>query len=134
MRTTKKDRLNALMERMFSIGITPSDTSALLSAEKALQRWSEAECGNESGHIERDEDGKPWRVIHRSTGPDLRYRCRDMEAAALRRIAAVMASHPDCWFYHQGDPRGCALYVGKKDGATETNLNALYTRGIAVCV
>lgn len=134
MRTTKKDRLNALMERMFSIGIMPSETTALLSAEKALQRWSESECGNEFGHTERDDDGKPWRVVHRFNGPDSRYRCRDMEAAALRRIATVMSSHPECWFYHQHDPRGCALYVGKKDGTTENSLHSLYTRGIAVCV
>lgn len=38
----------------------------------------------------------------------------DREAGALRRLANIMRAHPSLWFYHQGDPRGCALYVGRK--------------------
>ena len=50
----------------------------------------------------------------------------DREAGALRRVRAVCAAN-GLHFYHQGDPRGCALYVAREplDGSN-------YTRGFAV--
>jgi hypothetical protein len=133
MRTTKQDRFNALMGRMLGLGFMPAEARALLSIQSALHRWDEAECGLDWGHIERDDAGKPWRVIHRRSGADFRSPCRDMEKAALRRLESIAKEHSEVWFYHQSDCRGCALYVGKKDGDTERSLEALYTRGIAVC-
>ena len=45
-----------------------------------------------------------------------------------RRVAAVCARQ-GLHFYHQGDPRGCALYVSTAvlDGHN-------YTQGVAVCL
>lgn len=55
-----------------------------------------------------------------------RWAIPDREAGALRRVAAVCAAL-GCHYYHQTDPRGCALYVSRD------KLNdADYTRGVGV--
>jgi hypothetical protein len=37
--------------------------------------------------------------------------------------------------YHQGDPRGCALYIIRKgDVPKGEDVNAYYTNGLAVCI
>lgn len=67
-------------------------------------------------------DPRAWNVI-----PDL-------EAGAQKRLAAIMASHPDCAACVQGDPRGCALYILRPgDVPAGKSPSAYYNRGIAVC-
>lgn len=41
---------------------------------------------------------------------------------AVRRVAAVCAEH-GLYYFHQGDPRGCALYIARKplDGSNYTD-------------
>ena len=66
---------------------------------------------------------------------DKKYPYPYKENGALKRLAGIMASHPDLVSYQQGDPRGCALYIlNKKDIREGENINAIYSRGLSVCV
>jgi hypothetical protein len=93
------------------------DAQALRRAEMTLHRWSEDECGGTpcafaSVITERDDDddGRPWRVVRLNWGGVYKYRIADRETGALRRVAEV-CDRLGLYYYHQGDPRGCALYV-----------------------
>ena len=88
----------------------------LRRAQMTLRRWAELECGDGHCYIERDEKtGKPR--MYR----DSRYlapndpRCwsvvPDRERGALARVEKV-CKEAGLYYYHQTDPRGCALYVG----------------------
>ena len=59
----------------------------------------------------------------------------DREAGALRRLAAIMAPRKRRLIaYHQGDPRGCALYiVRRRDIPAGASVESFYNRGVAVC-
>lgn len=109
-------------------GITTEECGTLRRAELTLHRWAERECGDGSNWaIERDETtGKPFNVYH-GPGKPSRYAIPDREAGALRRVAAVCAAY-GLHYYHQPDPRGCALYVSAKP-LTDTN----YSNGVACC-
>jgi hypothetical protein len=79
-------------------------------------------------------------VTHPHNGASRRHRIADREAGALKRIGAVLANHGTLWSYHQTDPRGCALYVGRVADLIEAgtgkqaDLASCYNRGLAVVV
>ena len=123
-----------LMERLAPFGVTREDCRALRRIERTLHRWAEMECGIDGGCIERDErTGAPYWYNARArfvqaNDPRAYTRIPDRERGALKRLAALVAQYPGLAAYHQTDPRGCALYVGKRD-----DMNAQdYTRGVAV--
>lgn len=137
---TARQATYALMQQLGSRGISLSfdEANTLRRAELTLQRWSELECGdgNDWGSwaIERDENGEgpPYMVHHHyrhGAGKDsvTRTRIPDREAGALKRVSAICKAH-GLHFYHQTDPRGCALYV-----SNEPLPDHNYTRGIPCC-
>ena len=143
MRMTKRQRAARFVEMMGTLGFTAGETCALLKAERTLHRWAEMECGTGDDRVsisvERDEQtGKPFRRVQYMAGgkwQDRKSPCRDMEGAALRRIGGIFGGKPGLSFYHQGDPRGCALYVIRpNDVPAGGDVNAYYSRGIPVCV
>lgn len=94
------------------------DTATLRKAQKTLHRWAELECGDGNDYaswaIERDEKtGKPYMVTHSHNGYPRRERIADRETGALKRVAAVCRAS-GLHYYHQTDPRGCALYVARE--------------------
>ena len=111
-------------------GVTYRDAQALRRISMTLHRWHEMGCGTEHGCIERDEEtGAPYFRTVKGT----RYRTRDMETGALRRLDAIMARYPHLTHYVQGDPRGCALYILRmQDIIEELEADSYYNRGIAV--
>ena len=56
----------------------------------------------------------------------------DRETGALRRIAKI-CSDAGLIYYHQHDPRGCALYIGRADMLDGVSIESNYTRLIAIC-
>lgn len=127
-----------LCNRLYALGLLAHEIDQLLRIQRTLHRWAELECGDEHGNaIERDEiTGKPFRTFERITGlPRGRYPVADRKQGALRRLAGLLASHPDLAAYHQSDPRGCALYIVRKaDLADGAALDSVYNaRGIALC-
>lgn len=117
-----------------------STTAATLRrAEMTLHRWAEEEC---NGTIQCEDklaaEGprlcfRHFEVRHEGTGgkwiPAEPVRIPDREAGALRRVAKV-CRETGLHFFHQTDPRGCALYVAAEP-LTASNYSQ---RGIACCV
>jgi hypothetical protein len=136
MKTTKTQRAIEFFRRMESLGIDYSTAQRLRRIEMTLHRWAEAEC---NGDIQRSETtGKPLRFygMNYVCENEIRgcYAIPDKETGALKRLAAVMAGFPHLWFYYQTDPRGCALYVGRKsDLRPDQAIDCQYSRGVAVC-
>ena len=141
-RETKRERERRLYAVMVGrLGFTSAETYTLLRIERTLNRWFAAECGDSNAYgswaVERDEDdGKPYRVHHSHVAPfrETRTRIADREAGARRRLAVVMACHPELTAFVQTDPRGCALYILRPGDVPEgKTADCCYTNGIAVC-
>jgi hypothetical protein len=134
MKAFDQSRLLAMtIAQRTGVNISTGDANTLRRAQLTLRRWAEAECGNSNDYasfsIERDEQtGKPFRVVypHTSDKPR-RYATPDRESGALRRVAQVCTAN-GLHYFHQTDPRGCALYVSREP-LTDSN----YSNGAAVC-
>ena len=90
-------------------GVTYQDAQALRRISMTLHRWHEMECGAYGGCIERDEEtGLPYWY-----NPDVgtRYRTRDMETGALKRLNAIMARYPHLHSLRPRRPARRALYI-----------------------
>jgi hypothetical protein len=136
MRTTAKQR-NEIMSRLLDAGIRYADACTLRRISMTLSRWGELECGTEQGAIERDEaTGKPYFTyadLMDKHGKRKRYPVPDREKGALKRLSAIMAQYPGLSAYHQGDPRGAALYILRPGDVPEgKETGAYYGNGIAV--
>ena len=129
-----QDKVYMLAERAGrrDMVLTTDEAAALRRAEKTLHRWGEGECGDgndwASWSIERDETtGLPYRVVYPHNGGPRRTRIPDREKGALARVAALCADK-GLFYYHQTDPRGCALYISREP-LTDNN----YSHGLACC-
>ena len=141
---TKRERTYRFYRSLERLGIDIETADKLRRIEMTLSRWAELECGdgNEWGSwaIERDEETeKPYMIHHHyrhGQGKDSMTRTpvADREKGALKRLAAIMANYPHLAYYHQTDPRGCALWLIPKEQLNGSDINANYTRGVAVCI
>ena len=125
---------NHVVGSLVRLGIDPDDAASLIRASRRLSRFAELEC---NGEIQRDEfTGAPY-YYSAYSGKRL-GRARDTESAALKKVNNIMVKYPDLFFYHQGDPRGAALYIGKKAdlkrwGDRGIEIDSVYsTIGVAV--
>ena len=123
-------RVQVAIERKCGILLDFDDAWQLRRAELTLHRWAEGECGDGYSCITRDETtGKPFREVSGLSGRNRMIPIPDRETGALKRVAEVCARY-GLAFYHQTDPRGCALYVASpSDGMNDTNYNSV---GVAV--
>ena len=135
MNKRQAQNYSRLVDHLTTLGLSVDEVDALLRIERALQRWGERECGDGSNWvIERDETtGKPYSVYH-DEGKASRYPIADRETGAKKRADKIAAAH-GLTAYHQGDCRGCNLYIiGPKDIPEGETVDSCYTRGIAVCI
>lgn len=132
MNRKQAERFVWLSNALGKLGMSAVEINILLRAERTLGRWATDEC---NGDIQRDGDdgeGKPFRVYGRNH--EHRYAIADREAGALRRVSEICRRH-GVTFYHQGDPRGCALYIIRKgDVPKGCDVGAYYSNGLAVCI
>jgi hypothetical protein len=128
---TKREaqRYAFLSEALWSHGLKQEEIDTLLRCSKTLHTWAEHEC---NGVIQRDDEtGKPYwySVMGKRYGA-----APDREAGALRRADNIAEAH-GLTIYHQGDPRGCCLYLLRPgDVPTGSDPGSCYSRGIAVCI
>ena len=130
-----RSETHELMHHVFTrcnISLDFDDANTLRRAQLTLHRWAELECGDgndfSSWSIERDETtGLPYFCRYPHTGKSYRTRIADRETGALRRITEICKRN-GLHFYHQGDPRGCALYVSHEPLPSNN-----YTHGVACC-
>lgn len=127
---TKKqaEQMNYWLSTMARLGIDSCDAWALRRIEMTLHRWAEHEC---NGNIQREGDngdGKPrW---HSGYGNGKGYPIPDREKGALKRLGKIMAQYPALVAFHQGDPRGCALYILRREQIKPgEDISAIYSRG-----
>ena len=131
--TTRKDAADttAMLNRLTGLGISSEDAMTLRRVAMTLHRWHEAECGTETGSVERDET--TGRTYWRNPRTGRRSPIPDREKGALNRLDAIMTRYPALGSYVQGDPRGASLYILRPgdipDGADP---DAYYSRGVAV--
>jgi hypothetical protein len=119
----KTRNLLTLYARLARYGVTPEELLALLRIERTLGRWAVLQC---NGDVYVDDDGAARDCHGRPV--------RNPETGALRRAAAIAKAHR-LMVYHQGDPRGCSLYLLRRgDVPKGLSPEAYYTRGIAVCI
>jgi hypothetical protein len=130
---TKNERIGRLYIEAHKLGLSPVETSALLRASRTLHRWAEMECNGEVG---RDDSGVAVRTLRDWAGDAAGcVRVPDRETAALKRIEAIIGRHPSLSYYHQTDPRGCALYVMRTSDIPEgRGIRDYYNRGVAFCI
>lgn len=139
MRTTATERDSMLAQKLKRHGVvvTEDDARILRRAELTLHRWAEQECGDcndlASWAIEREDDsGRPFRCVYYHDGRSLRFPVPDREAGALRRVRAV-CDRLGLVFYHQSDPRGCALYVAKPEAVKGCRVDECYPTRMVAC-
>jgi hypothetical protein len=134
MTYTAWDKTRDLQTRQYKVTSIPlsfKDAETLRKAELTINRWDVQGCGwltpgpnGSSIALVRDEDGdgKPYLEIHPNVGLKTRWvRIPDRQAGALRRVAEVCKRNR-LEFYHQGDPRGCSLYISRAgSGMNNTN-------------
>jgi hypothetical protein len=137
-----KDTL-AMIQRLNSLGLSNDEAFTLRRIAMTFSRWDELKCGtcspnnpNVTHSIERDEEtGKPFFRVQYPTRDgyvDRQWPIADRGKGAQKRLNKIMSNHADLWSYHQGDPRGASLYIGRKSELNGGDLHALYTRGVAV--
>lgn len=129
----KAIRTARLMQTLNRLGFTIEESLDLFKIERNLHRWHEREC---NGEIDRDETtGKVYGVFecHRRGPTRTRLPIRDLETAALRKLAGIMASKPALISYVQTDPRGAALYICEaKDIKPGHSIDECYSNGLCV--
>ena len=135
-RQNTQELMRAFAHRDISIGFDEANT--LRRAQITLHRWAELECGDGNDYaswaIERDDTtGIPYMRRYPHDGQMRQHRIPDREAGALRRVAEI-CKRLELHYYHQGDPRGCALYVSNEPIGHNSAGNISYTTGIACCV
>lgn len=107
-------------------GIYIDHARTLRRAQMTLHRWAEEECNGTIQREGEDGDGIPhrWSNGDRSAPRDLGP-IPDRERGALARVEAVCKA-AGLYYWHQTDPRGCALYVA----AEPLNAQNYSSRGI----
>jgi hypothetical protein len=144
-------RTTNLIQRTIALGFTSDEAWQLRRISRTLSRWGELECGTDAGHIERDEaTGRPRFYNARAryvqaNDPRAWSIIPDREAGALKRLHLLVAARNfrvdptgsgegRLQYFHQSDPRGCALYlVRASDIRPGEQLDSVYSRGLAVC-
>lgn len=95
-----------MLVALASLGFTAHEARQLMRASTTLHTWAEHEC---NGVIQRDEDSNRPFWHSPNTGKRIGA-TSDREAGALKRAKAIAATR-GFEVYHQGDPRGCCLYL-----------------------
>jgi hypothetical protein len=129
---TRKEmtRRNEQADRLSQYGITWEEAEQLRRDSMRLHRWAEMECNHD---VQRDEKtGKPTIRYCRHDGTISRpIPIPDRETPALARCKAIADRH-GLIFYHQSDPRGAAVYIGKAEDLRGADVHSAYSR--LVCV
>ena len=119
-------------EALMSLGFRQDEVGKLRRLSLTLRRWYELQCGTDAGGIDQDDDGT-WHWYNARTGRWSSVIVPDRETGARKRLAAIMADHPQLGYHVQTDPRGAALYILRPDDVPEGGDPAIYySRGVCV--
>lgn len=122
----RKTRRARKVSDFAKLGVVASDFRKLCQLERALHKWGEDYC---NGDVFLDEEtGQAFRHFKLTDySPEATLPTDNREVSALASVASVMSAYPALWFFHQSDPRGCALYVGRRKGCDMSALDCNYS-------
>ncbi len=129
---TRRDceRITITNDRLRALGLTQAECDQLRRDSMRLSRWAEMECNHDVSR--EDIAGKVTIRYCLNNGDITKPRViADRETPAIKRCEAIAKAH-GLVFYHQGDPRGCAVYIGRADDLGGLPIDSAYTRLIAV--
>lgn len=130
MTRKEKIRITMQMDRCANLGLSHSEHDTLRRASMRLQRWGEMECNHDVNRGEKT--GKVTIRYQRYDGSISKPQpVRDMETPAIKRCEAIAKAH-GLVFYHQSDPRGAQVYIGKADDLKGQPIESCYTRLLCV--
>ena len=133
MNRNQTERYGRIVIELTKHGMNLRDVDTLIRAERTLSRIGTDYC---NGTLQRDEsDGKVYRHYGNGTfGPFWPVKVADREAGALKRIDKICKA-ASVTYYHQGDPRGCSLYIIRpgdiRDGQ---KIDCCYSNGVSICI
>ena len=134
MNKTELSRRIEQTRRLGALGFSQGEAETLRRISLTLHRWDEHAC---NGEVETDPDGKTYSV-HQGGLFDrykiVRYPTPNRKAGAIRRLGLMMADHPGWDFYHQGDPRGAALYLYRPSDLMPGQSVDSYYSTVGVCI
>lgn len=112
-----------------ALGLSDGEFETLRWASLRLHRWAELECNHD---IQRDEaTGKVTQTLHHNSGKTRSFTIPDRETPALKRCQAIVDKH-GLIFYHQTDPRGAPVYIGRKSDLHGGEVDRCYSRLVAI--
>lgn len=112
-----------------ALGLSDGEFDTLRRASMRLQRWAEMCC---NGDIQRDEvTGKMTQTLHQDSGKTWSFTIPDNETPALKRCQAIVDKH-GLIFYHQTDPRGAPVYIGRESDLHGGKVDQCYSRLVAI--
>lgn len=137
----KAERQQRMLNRLMELGFSYRQSDSLRRIEQTLHTWSVHEC---NGTIERDDEtGRPyWSREGQRIGAT-----SDRERGALKRAQEIINSRNNhlrqeiqagqakpIRMFHQGDPRGCSLYLYSVDDLNGLSIDFCYdSRGTHCC-
>lgn len=130
MSRKEKIRITDQMDACARLGLSCEEHDILRRASMTLQRWGEMECNHD---VNRDEVTNKVTVRYcRNDGNMTKpQRIADRETPAIKRCKAIADAH-GLVFFHQSDPRGAQVYIGKADDLHGAPIDSAYSR--LVCV
>ncbi len=129
---TRRNRENIArtFAQLLALGLTIDECEQLRRGSMRLSRWAEMECNHDVSR--EDIAGKVTIRYCRDNGDISRpFVIADRETPAIKRCEAIAKAH-GLVFYHQSDPRGCAVYIGRANDLGGVPIDSAYTRLIAV--
>lgn len=132
MSTSRKEliRQTCQMDACARLGLSREEHDILRRASMRLHRWAEMECNHD---VQRDEKTNKVTVRYcRSDGMMSKaFATPDRETPALARCQAIADKH-GLVFYHQSDPRGVAVYIGKAESLRGHSIESNYSQLLCI--
>ncbi len=130
MTKQEKERITLQADRLATLGLSWEEAETLRRASMRLHRWAEMECNHD---VQRDETTGKVTIRYAYASGDISkpQPLADRETPALKRCKAIADAH-GLVFYHQGDPRGAAVYIGTVDMLRGHNVESNYSNMVCV--
>lgn len=117
------------IEKQLHVLMASDDVTTLRRYASRLSRWDELQCGASDGHVEYNEQLGYWERYSAGEVVNGEYvktkkRTPNVGEGAYRAITEVCKRYDIHW-YHQSDPRGCAVYISDEPISDDTYSTAL---------
>jgi hypothetical protein len=123
----EKVRITLQMDNCAALGLSRHEHDTLRRASMRLRRWGEMECN----HDVQATSKVTVRYCRNDGNMSTPRAIPDMETPAIKRCESIAKEH-GLTFYHQSDPRGAQVYVGKAEDLRGLPIDQAYNRLLAI--